>query len=309
MNTSTLFRVRKVLFSNKLSIFGLIIVSAFFVLSLLYSLLGNLIVPYNPNQINLQASNLAPSFAHLFGTDSAGRDLFSRVIAALPVDIGIPLAIVLISVGIGLFLGTVAGYFRGFLEEIIMRVTDMFLAFPPIIMALAVAATLGHSLVDATVAIVFVWWPPYVRLVRGSVLEVTSNDFITASKTLNSKFPYVLRKGIVPNIISTVVIYATMDIGTALLTLSTLGFLSIGIPPGVPELGSMASTLTVNFYQYQWEGLIPAFFILLIVLGFGLLGEGLREGMDVQLRSHIIFRKHGLSVKENNEEITSAQQM
>lgn len=309
MNTSTLFRVRKVLFSNKLSIFGLIIVSAFFVLSLLYSLLGNLIVPYNPNQINLQASNLAPSFSHLFGTDSAGRDLFSRVIAALPVDIGIPLAIVLISVGIGLFLGTVAGYFRGFLEEIIMRVTDMFLAFPPIIMALAVAATLGHSLVDATVAIVFVWWPPYVRLVRGSVLEVTSNDFITASKTLNSKFPYVLRKGIVPNIISTVVIYATMDIGTALLTLSTLGFLSIGIPPGVPELGSMASTLTVNFYQYQWEGLIPAFFILLIVLGFGLLGEGLREGMDVQLRSHIIFRKHGLSVKENNEEITSAQQM
>lgn len=294
MNLSVLGKVRKILFSNYLSLVGLVIVSIFVILSLAYLIFGNLVLPYSPFQINLLSSNLPPSYAHFFGTDSEGRDLFSRVIAALPIDIGIPVVIVLISVGIGLLLGTLAGYFRGILEEVIMRITDMFLAFPPIIMALAVAATLGHSLVDATIAIVFVWWPPYVRLVRGSVLEVTSNDFITASKTLNSTFPYVMRKGILPNIVSTVIIYATMDIGTALLTLSTLGFLSIGIPPGVPELGTMASTLTVNFYQYQWEGLIPAFFILLIVLGFGLLGEGLREGMDVQLRSHIVFRRRGL---------------
>lgn len=293
MDLSAVHKLRKVLFSNYLSTIGFGIVIAFIVISVADLIFGSRILPYNPYKINLLASSLAPSPTHLFGTDSEGRDIFSRVMAAIPVDIGIPLLIVTLSVAIGIILGTAAGYHRGFIEEVVMRITDMFLAFPPIIMALAIAATLGSSLVNATIAIVFVWWPPYVRLIRGSVLEVSSNEFIVASRTLNSSFFYILRKGILPNIVSTIIVYATMDVGTALLTLSTLGFLGIGIPPGAPELGVMASSITSNFYAHQWIGLIPAFFILLIVLGFGLLGEGLREGMDVQLRSHIVFRKRG----------------
>lgn len=305
MNFTAFHKIRKIIFSNYLSMAGFLITMAFVILSLLYVLLGNRILPYNPTHINLMSANMAPSYTHLFGTDNEGRDLLSRIIAALPVDIGVPVLVVAISVAIGIILGTSAGYFRGVIEEVVMRITDMFLAFPPIVMALAIAATLGASLMNAMIAIVFVWWPPYVRLIRGSVLEVTSNEFITASKTLNSSFFYMLRKGILPNIMATIMVYATMDIGTALLTLSTLGFLGIGIPPGTPELGVMASAITTNFYTYQWEGLIPAFFILMIVLGFGLIGEGLREGMDVQLRSHIVFRKKGTEkVKKTKEAIS-----
>lgn len=304
MNLTAFHRMRKVIFSNYLSMAGFFIVSAFLIIALGYEILGNLMLPYNPLQINLMSSNVAPSSAHLFGTDAEGRDIFSRVIAALPVDIGVPIIIVALSVVIGIVLGTAAGYFRGVIEEVVMRLTDMFLAFPAIIMAMAIAATLGSSLTNATIAILFVWWPPYVRLVRGSVLEVTSNEFIMASRTLNSSFFYVMRKGILPNIINTVIVYATMDIGTALLALSTLGFLSIGVPLGIPELGVMASAITSNFYQYQWEGLIPAIFIMLMVLGFGLLGEGLSEGMDVDLRSHIVFRKRGTEKKKERIEDT-----
>lgn len=305
MNLTVFHRMRKVIFSNYLSLTGFVIVLAFIIISIGYKILGNYMVPYNPLGINLMGANLPPSYTHFFGTDSEGRDIFSRVIAALPVDIGIPVIIVGLSVAIGVVLGTAAGYFRGAIEEVVMRLTDMFLAFPAIIMAMAIAATLGSSLINATIAILFVWWPPYVRLIRGSVLEVTSNEFIMASKTLNSSFFYVMRKGILPNIISTVIVYATMDIGTALLALSTLGFLSIGIPPGVPELGVMSSAITSNFYQFQWEGLIPALFIMLIVLGFGLLGEGLSEGMNVELRSHIVFRKKGTEKKKAVEDAVS----
>lgn len=230
---------------------------------------------------------------HIFGTDALGRDIFSRIIAAMPIDMAMPAGIVLFSLLIGILLGSIAGYFRGgAAEEVIMRLTDLFLAFPSIIMALAIAATLGPSIPHAMLSVMIVWWPPYVRLARGgSVLEVTAQDFVTASKAMDLSFPpYILRHDILPNILPTMIVYATMDFGTALLTISTLGFLGVGIPVGTPELGLMASSLTTTLYTYPWEGLIPAAFIFLIVLGFGLLGEGLRDALDVNLRPHIIRR-------------------
>lgn len=287
-------RSLEIVMSNKLSSTGFVMIVAFVIVGIAYSLLGNHIVPYNPLKQNLSNVNAPPSFSHLFGTDQLGRDILSRIIAAIPIDIGLSIFIVIVSALLGLFLGTIAGYFRGIAEEVIMRLTDLFFAFPPLIMSMAIAATLGPSLVNAAFSIIFVWWPPYVRLVRGSTLQVSASDFITMSKVLNTRFPKILFKGILPNIMTTLVVYATMDVGTAMLTLSTLGFLGIGIPVGQPELGLMSSVLTTNLYIDPLEGLIPAFFLFIIVMGFSLFGEGTAEIIDPNIRSHIFSRRRRL---------------
>jgi ABC-type dipeptide/oligopeptide/nickel transport systems, permease components len=282
--------LKELLFENKLTAVGLVGVIGFLVLALVEGVSLGRLTPYNPSAINLMEANLPPSPAHLFGTNFEGQDIFSRVLAAIPIDMGLPIIIVALSALIGLLLGSIAAYFRGVLDEAIARVTDVFLAFPGIIMALAVAATLGPSLINATLAILFVWWPPYVRLVRGRALEVVSQDFISASKALNTRFPYILWRGIIPNVLPSVLVYATMDVGTALLSLSTLGYLGL-IPPTRPELGSMVASIGLNLYTYPWEALLPAFVVFLIVLCFSLLGDGLREMLDVKVRPHILIRE------------------
>jgi peptide/nickel transport system permease protein len=248
-------------------------------------------MPYNPYAVDLQQSNLPPSFSHFFGTDFEGRDIFARVIAALPIDLGLPIAIVVLSCMIGIFLGMAAGYLGGVVDEVVMRVTDLFLAFPTIIMVLAIAATLGSGLLNAMLAFVFVWWPPYVRLVRGGVLEVCSEDFISISKALNSSFYHIITKGILPNVAPSVLTYATLDVGTCLLEVSILGFLGVGIPPGTPELGVMVGSISYDLYSYPWQALIPAFVTMLLVLGFSFLGEGAREASDVKVRPYIVFKE------------------
>ena len=287
-------RPLEIVMSNRLSGSGFIIIAAFVLIGLAYVIFGNHLVPYNPLKINLSDVNAPPTFSHLFGTDQLGRDIFSRVIAAIPIDIGLSIFIVAVSALVGLFLGTFAGYFRGIVEEVIMRLTDLFFAFPPLVMSMAIAATLGPSLINAAFSIIFVWWPPYVRLVRGSTLQVSSSDFITMSKVLNTRFFKIMFKGILPNIMTTLVVYATMDIGTAMLTLSSLGFLGIGIPVYQPELGLMSSILTTNLYTDPLEGLIPALFLFIIVMGFSLMGEGLAEIIDPNIRSHLFSRRRRL---------------
>jgi peptide/nickel transport system permease protein len=266
-------------------------------MAVLFAALGKGITPYDPYALNLQQSNLPPSTSHFFGTDFQGRDIFSRIVAALPVDLGLPIAIVLLSSVLGIFLGMTAGYLGGAFDEVIMRVTDLFLAFPTIIMVLAVAATLGSGLINATLSFVFVWWPPYVRLVRGGVLEVAAEDFIAISKALNSSFFYIIVKGILPNILPAVLTYATLDVGTALLEVSILGFLGIGIPPGTPELGVMVGSISYNLYSYPWQALFPAFITMILVVGFSFLGEGAREASDVKVRPYILFKGRGFKGK------------
>ena len=283
-------KFRQLILSNRLSALGLVIVIVSIAFSVLFGIFGRGITPYDPYALNLQQSNLPPSNIHFFGTDFQGRDVFSRVIAALPIDLGLPIAIVLLSAVLGIFLGMAAGYLGGIIDEIIMRVTDLFLAFPTLIMVLAVAATLGSGLVNATLAFVFVWWPPYVRLVRGGVLEVAAEDFIAISKALNSSFYHIITKGILPNILPAVLVYATLDIGTCLLEVSILGFLGIGIPPGTPELGVMVGSISYDLYSHPWQALFPAFVTMILVVGFSFLGEGARESSDVKVRPYILFK-------------------
>ncbi len=305
---SALSAFRRLAFSNPLTGFGTVAVIVFVGLSALYVLTRGAIAPYSPTAQNLLNTNAPPSLTHLFGTDFAGRDIFSRVLAALPVDIGIPLFIVFLSAIIGLVFGMIAGYVGGLVEEAIMRVCDLFLAFPTIIMALAVAATLGPSLLNAALALTFVWWPPYVRLVRGGVLAVKAEDYIAASKTLNSSFFYIMRKGLFPNIIPAVLVYASLDVGTALLSLSSLGFLGVGIPPDLPELGAMVASIMTVVYAYPWEALLPSVVVLLIVLAFSLFGDGIREVTDVKVRPHMVLKNRflgaGLERKERNTKVS-----
>ena len=295
---NSLSQFRKLAFSSWLTGFGTVAVITFIGLGALYALTNGAIAPFSPTAQNLLNTNSPPNFSHWFGTDFAGRDIFSRVLAALPVDIGIPLFIVFLSAVIGIIFGMISGYLGGFLEEVIMRICDLFLAFPTIIMALAVAATLGPSLLNAALALTFVWWPPYVRLVRGGVLAVKSEDYIAASKTLNSSFFYIMRKGLFPNIIPAVLVYASLDIGTALLSVSSLGFLGVGIPPDLPELGAMVASIMTVVYAYPWEALLPSAVVLLIVLSFSLFGDGIREVSDVKVRPHVLLKNRLIGTRD-----------
>jgi peptide/nickel transport system permease protein len=270
--------------------FGLLTVSFFVLVTLVELASFGRVLPYNPYLPNFEQANLPPSLTHVFGTDLLGRDLLSRIVAALPVDIGIPILTVVLSAAIGIVLGTLAAFFRGWLDEVVMRLTDLFMAFPTMIMAMAIAATIGPSLLNVTVSMIVVWWPPYVRLVRGGVLEVAAEDYVSISRALNSSFFYIVRKDALPNILPSILVYATFDVGSALLTLSTLGFLNVGIPPTAPELGMMVSNVTYNLFLYPYQIVIPAVVVAVIVAGFSFLGEGIRESLDVKLRPHIMVR-------------------
>ena len=302
-------KFKDLVLSNRLSSVGLVIVAVSVTAACAFAIFGPRVTPYNPFTLNLQESNLPPSLAHFFGTDFQGRDIFSRVIAALPIDIGLPVAIVLLSSLLGIFLGMAAGYLGGIVDEVIMRITDLFLAFPTLIMVLAVAATLGSGLVNAMLAFVFVWWPPYVRLVRGGVLEVVAEDFISISKALNSSFTYIILKGILPNILPAVLTYATLDIGTALLEVSILGFLGIGIPPNTPELGVMVGSISYGLYTYPWQALFPAFITMILVVGFSFLGEGAREASDVKVRPYILFKARVFGKAQEEKPIPASNEM
>ena len=287
---SDIRRLRRLLTSNALSAFGLVASAVFVFLAIAEVVSFGRITPYNPLTPNFALTNAPPTLAHLFGTDPEGKDIFSQVIAALPVDLGISIAVVLASALLGVLLGTLAGYFRGAVDEVIMRLTDMFLAFPQIIMSLAIAATLGKSLLNVTLSLIVVWWPSYVRLVRGAVLSVAAEDFVSVSKALNSSFMYIVRKDALPNVLPSVLVYATTDIGSAMLTLSTLGYLNVGIPANLPELGKMVSGAPYILFLYPTQVIIPAVVVMLAVAGFSFLGEGLRESLDVKLRPHILIR-------------------
>ncbi|HYB07645.1 MAG TPA: ABC transporter permease [Nitrososphaerales archaeon] len=282
--------MRRLITSNALSMFGLLTVSLFLIVTVVQIVSSGAILPYSAYQPSFVSANLPPSLSHPFGTDLLGRDMFSRVITALPIDVGIPLITVALSAAIGIVLGTLAAFFRGWLDEVLMRLTDLFMAFPTMIMAMAIAATLGPSLVNVTLSMIIVWWPPYVRLVRGGVLAIAAEDFVSISKALNSSFFYIVRKDAIPNVLPTILVYATFDVGSALLTLSTLGFLNVGIPPSAPELGMMVSNVGTNLFLFPYQIIIPAVVVAVIVAGFSFLGEGIREALDVKLRPHILVR-------------------
>ena len=232
--------------------------------------------------------------SHLFGTDNIGRDMFSRVLAALPLDLVIGFSVAGFALLVGTGLGLVAGFwdrpgtFGGAFSLLIMRVTDMFLAFPSLVLALAIAASLGRGTGSAILAIMITWWPFYVRLVRGEVLAVKHLPYVTAARAAGVSGVRILFRHVFRNILEPLVVYYTMDVGTVIVTFSTISFIGIGVPPTVAEWGGMVETYQKLLLTAPWTVLAPGLAIFVTVLAFSLLGDGLRDILDPRSRRALV---------------------
>jgi peptide/nickel transport system permease protein len=257
-----------------LAIAGTVIAFAWVVIAIF----APLIAPANPLAQNFPAS-AGPSLHHLFGTDELGRDVLSRVIYGSRVSLPIAIGLVAIAATIGSIVGAVAGYFRGFVDGALMRATDLVFAFPPIILAMVVAAVLGRGLVNAALAIVVVAWPSYARIVRGLVLSVGDSEYVQSARLLGASSRRALVRDVLPNVIGPVFVIATLDLANAILLLSGLSFLGLGAQPPQAEWGSMVAEGT-QYFQWWWIGTFPGLAIFTVVLAFNFLGDSLRDVFD-----------------------------
>ena len=243
------------------------------------------IAPYNPIQIDLDSKLMAPSAQHWFGTDDMGRDVLSRVLAGTKVSLVSALIIISISMLFGTFVGVVAGYVGGWLDDILMRLTDIFLAFPAFILAMAISATLGASLQNALIAIASVWWPWYARLVRGQVLAIKNLEYVQAARAIGVRPGRIILKHILPNAFGPVIVQGTLDVGNTILLTASLSFIGLGAQPPTAEWGAMVSVGRLYFLSYWWVATMPGLAILICVIGFNLLGDALRDFFDVRQRA------------------------
>jgi peptide/nickel transport system permease protein len=246
------------------------------------ALTGTWIVPQDPLALDTAIKYSAPDPQHWMGTDNLGRDIFSRVLAGT----GLALkgaAVVLIAAAVtGLVIGCLAGYYGGILDEILMRVSDVFIAFPGLVLAMAIAAALGPSLTNAMIAIAAVWWPGYARLVRAEALSIKQRDYVTASRAIGAGDLHILTRHIIPNIIVPLLVQMTNDVGPALVTSSSLSFIGMGAQPPSPEWGSMVSQGRNYILDYWWMSTFPGAAILMTVLAFNSLGEVIRRAYQVR---------------------------
>lgn len=222
----------------------------------------------------------APSSQHLFGTDELGRDIFLRTLIGTRVSLGTAVICVAISVVVGVILGATAGYFGGVVDDIIMRITDMFLSFPSLLLAMAVAAILGPSLQNAIIAIVISWWPSYTRIVRGQAVSVKERQFVKAAKAIGTPNFKIITSHVIPNCLAPVIVQVSMDLGNVIMTLASLSFLGLGAQSPTPEWGLMVSTSRNYFLNAWWYSIFPGLAIFVTVLAFNLVGDGLREILD-----------------------------
>ena len=282
----------RVLRANPLTLIGFVIVALICLTAVIVIVAPHLLTQYGPDQIT-SAYNQGPSWAHPSGTDGNGLDIYSETLYALPLDLAIAFAIAGAAMIGGGALGLVAGYWDrpgtvgGALSVFILRVTDVFLAFPSLILALAIAVSLGRGVWQLIVAILLTWWPFYVRLVRGETLAVKHLPYVQAARAAGVTDGRIVLRHILRNVLEPVVVYFTLDIGTVLVTLSTIGFVGLGLAyPGQAEWGSMMS-----YYQgsglitaYPWTVFGPGIAIFVTVLAFSLLGDGLRDVLDPRSR-------------------------
>jgi peptide/nickel transport system permease protein len=245
---------------------------------LVIAIFAPLIAPSNPlAQTFVPASS--PSWHHLFGTDELGRDVLSRVIYGSRVSLPIALVLVGLAAMIGGLVGALAGYFRGFVDGFVMRSADLVFAFPPIILAMVVAAVLGRGLRNAALAIVVVAWPSYARVVRGLVLSVGDTEYVQAARLLGAPARRTLFRDVLPNVAGPVFVLMTLDLANAILLLSGLSFLGLGAQPPQAEWGSMVADGT-QYFQWWWMGTFPGLAIFTVVLAFNFLGDSLRDIFD-----------------------------
>jgi len=265
-----------VLRSDLLSMFALAVI----VILIFIAIFVPLIAPSKTDSIFLP-----PSFSHPFGTDGLGRDLFIRVLLGARISLMVGILVVALSLLIGCPLGVIAGYFKGtIVDEVIMRITDMFLALPPLLLAIAIAATLGYSLTNAMIATAISWWPWYTRLMRAQAVSLRERPFVEAAKGLGVGELKIVFRHILPNSLAPIIVQATMDIGSAILLTSGLSFLGLGAQPPTPEWGLMVNQGRSYLGSFWWYATFPGLAIFITVMVFNLLGDGLRKALDPRLR-------------------------
>lgn len=267
------------LLRDKLGLAGLFIIIIF----IFAALFAGYIAPY-PDQgkgaSNISATLEAPNSEHILGTDRQGRDILSRIIFGTRTSLVVAFAVTFAAMLIGVALGAIAGYFGGFADDLIMRATDIFLAFPALLLAIALVAAMGPSLENAMIAIVVSWWPWYTRIVRNAVMQVKQLTFVEAANAIGVSDFNILRRHIIPNVMTPVIVQVTVDVGSVILAAASLSFLGLGAQPPTPDLGYMVSEGRTYILNQWWYSTFPGLAILLLVMAFNLVGDSLRDILD-----------------------------
>ncbi|WP_436096457.1 nickel transporter permease [Bosea sp. LjRoot237] len=263
---------------NPAAVVGLVIVLAL----LLLAAFAPLIAQYDPLAQALDQRLLAPSAKHWFGTDALGRDIFSRIVYGTRVTLVIVMLVVITVGPLGLLIGCAAGYFGGWIDTVLMRITDVFLAFPRLVLALAFVAALGPGLENAVIAIAFTAWPPYARVARAETMIIRNADYISAMRLQGASQMRIVLKHIVPMCVPSLIVRTTYDMAGIIIIAAGLGFLGLGAQPPIPEWGAMISTGREQIFDQWWVATFPGVAICIVALGFNLLGDGLRDVLDAR---------------------------
>ena len=265
--------------ANPFGIAGVIMLAIVF----LAALFPELLTHYDPVKLQLKDKFLPPSTQHWFGTDDVGRDVYTRVVFGARVTLLSTLMVLVLAAGVGTIVGALAGFHGGWIDTATMRVTDMFLAFPPLILALAINAALGRGLTQAMLAVAISWWPSYARLVRGQVLATKQEEFVTAARVMGSPTPTLIGKHILLNAFPPILVRMTLDIGFIALTTAGLSFLGLGVEPPTPEWGRMVADGRSYLLDQWWWTTFPGLALFLLVVGSNLTGDVVRESLDPSL--------------------------
>lgn len=272
-------RIGRVLRTDRLAALGL----ALILLTIFLAVFGPWVAPFPAQgfgETNVGDRNLAPSAAHLFGTDQLGRDILSRVIIGARPALTISLLVVAIAALVGIPLGAIAGYRGGWLDEVLMRITEVFQAFPPLLLAMVTVAILGPSLTNAALALAICWWPWYARLVRAEARTLRDRPFVEAARSIGVPMWRILPRHILRNCITPVLVQATVDIGSVVLAAGSLAFIGLGAQPPAPDWGLMVAEGRGAIFTSWWISTFPGLAIFVTVLGFNLLGDALRDLFD-----------------------------
>jgi len=265
---------------SPLVVAGFVLMFAFIVMAVF----APFIAPYGPEERIWIAKLQPPSMEHIFGTDESGGDIFSRLVWASRLDLAIAVTVVLMAIALGASMGAVSGFIGGKTDEVLMRVTDVFLAFPPLILAMTIAAALGRNLTNLTIALIIVWWPGYARLVRGQVLSEREKLYVEAAQAAGASRSRVIFRHVLPNSIYPLLVNATLDLGGVILTAAGLSFIGFGAGAGIAEWGRMIADGRNYMFQSPWMATFPGLAILLSSLSLNLVGDGLRDVLDPRLR-------------------------
>lgn len=269
-------RARAFAAQNKLFVIGIVIFSVI----LLASIFAEWIVPYSPTRIAFADKLQPPSLEHWMGTDKFGRDIFSRVLVGGQTSMMVGAFVTFLAIVIGVPIGLVSGYFGGWIDNLMMRFSDVFLAFPPLLLPISIVAALGPGLNNAMIALAVSWFPWYARITRGAVMRVRKELYVDAARAMGVSHARIMIRHITPNSLTPIIVQGSMDFGFTILAAASLSFIGLGARPPTIEWGLMAANSRTQFLEHWWTALCPGFAIFLTVLAVNLMGDGLRDVLD-----------------------------